>query len=80
MSHQNIQQPPLTPEGTREIAEGQAELLRRAEEQGVEPFDFDAAFGEGAEGESQHEIQQEVDEFLQTVRETRDMPSARSTE
>lgn len=80
MSQQNIKQPPLTPEREREAAEARAELLRRAEEQGVEPFDFNAAFGEGAEGQSQEEIQQEVDEFLRMMRETRDMPSARSFE
>lgn len=55
----------------REIAEVRAELLRRAEEQGVEPFDFDAALGEGAEGHSQEEIQREVDEFLRRVHEDR---------
>ena len=79
MSQQNIKEP-LTPEREREAAEALADLMRRAEEQGVEPFDFDAAFGEGAEGQSQEEIQQEVDEFLQMVRETRDMPSSRSIE
>ena len=80
MAHQNIQQPPLTPEREREIAEARAELERLAEEQGVKPFDFDAAFGEASEGQSQEEIQQEVDEFLRVVRETRDMPSTRSIE
>jgi len=53
MSQQNIKQPPRTPEREREIAMARTELLRRAEEQGVEPFDFDAALGEGAEGQSQ---------------------------
>jgi len=69
MSQQNIKQLPRTPEREREIAMARTELLRRAEEQGVEPFDFDAALGEGAEGQSQEEIQQEVDEFLRQVRE-----------
>lgn len=71
MSQQNNKQPPLTPERKREIAKARTRLLRRAKEQGVEPFDFDAAFGEGAEGQSQEEIQQEVDEFLRQVREDR---------
>ncbi|MDQ3255292.1 MAG: hypothetical protein M3R15_15565 [Acidobacteriota bacterium] len=80
MSQRNIKQPPLTPERERAAAEALADLMRRAEAQGVEPFDFDAAFGEGGEGQSQEEIRQEVDEFLQMVRETRDTSSARSFE
>ncbi len=52
MSQHNIKQ---TPEREREIAEARADLMRRAKEQGVEPFDFDAAFGEGWEGESQED-------------------------
>lgn len=80
MSQQNIKQPPLTPERESEATEARAELLRRAEEQGVKPFDFDAAFGEGSEGEPQEEIQQQVDEFLQMIRETRDIPAVRSFE
>ncbi len=80
MSQQNIKQPPTTPEREREIAKARADLMRHAEEQGVKPFDFDAAFGEGWEGESQEEIQREVDEFLRQVRETRDTPSNRSVE
>ncbi len=80
MSQRNLNQPPLAPEREREIVEARAELMRRAKEQGVEPFDFDAAFGEGAEGQSQDEIQREVDEFLRMVRETRDLPSTRGIE
>ena len=71
---------PIDIEQERETAEAHAELQQLVEAQGVKPFNFDQAFGEGAEGQSQEEIQQEVDEFLRMVRETRDMPSARSIE
>lgn len=72
MSQQNIIHPQLTPEREREAAEARAELLRRADEQGVEPLDFNAAFGEGTEGQSQEEVQREVDDFLQMQREWRE--------
>lgn len=72
MPQQKTIHPPPTPEREREIAEAHAELSRRAEEQGVEPFNFNAAFGEGAEGQSQEEIQREVDDFLRMRREWRE--------
>lgn len=71
---------PASADRERETAQARANMLDRARAQGVEPFDFDAAFGEGAEGQSQEEIQQEVDEFLRMIRETRDVPSTRSME
>lgn len=67
-------------ERERETAQALADLLDRARAQGVAPFDFDAAFGEAAEGQSQEEIQREVDEFLRMMREMRDVPSTRSFE
>lgn len=65
----------------REAAQALAELLARAEAEGVEPFNFDEAFGEGAEeGQSQEEIRREVDEFLAMLQEMREVPSNRSIE
>ncbi len=80
MAQQLLNQPPLTAEGEQEIAEARAELMRRAQEQGITPFDFDAALGEGADGQTQDQIRQEVDEFLRVVRETRDIPATGSIE
>ena len=80
MSKRNIKQPSVTPEREREIAEARAELERLAKEQGVKPLNFDEALGEGSDGQTQEEIQREVDEFLKLVRKTRDMPSRRFIE
>ncbi len=72
MSQQNTIYPQLTPEREREAAEARVELLRRADEQGVELLHFNASFNEGAEGQSQEEVQREVDDFLQMQREWRE--------
>jgi hypothetical protein len=76
MSKRKITQ--ATRERERDIAAARAELMRLAEEQGVKPFNFDEALGEGSGGQTQEEIQREVDEFLKLLRETRDLPSTRS--
>ena len=74
MAHQNIQQPPLTPEREREIAEARAELERLAEEQGVKPItNFDDLCGD-----PELTADFDVDVFLRQVREWRDTPSTRS--
>jgi hypothetical protein len=78
MAQKNVKQPHRTPEREREAAAARAELMRLAEEQGVKPFNFDEALGEGSDGQTQEEIQREVDEFLKWLRETRDLPSTRS--
>lgn len=58
-------------EREREIAQARAEHFARAEAEGVKPFDFDAALGEGSNRQTQEEIQAEVDEFLAMLREWR---------
>lgn len=81
MSQSNLKQPHRLPEAEHEAAEARAQLIHQAEAQGIAPFDFDAAFGEGAqEGLSSAENRREVDDFLETVREARDIVSARSIE
>jgi hypothetical protein len=65
-------------ERDRETAEARAELLRRAETQGVKPFDADEWRTEIETDQTPEEIRQEVDEFLSLIREVRDTPSARS--
>ncbi len=72
MSQQNIKQPPLTPERESEIAQARADLLRRAEEQGVKPI-IDFA---DLRGDSEFTAELDVDEFLRITRETRDTPSS----
>jgi hypothetical protein len=80
MSKRNIKRPTTTQERERETAEARAEVERLAAEQGIKPFNFDDALGEGSEGQTREEIQREVDDFLNLLRETRKMPSRRSLE
>jgi len=48
MSQRKLNQPPLTPEREREIAEARAELLRLAKEQGAKPAEtFEELLGDG---------------------------------
>jgi hypothetical protein len=65
-------------ERSRETSEARAELLRRAEAQGVKPFDADEWRAELETDQTPEEIRHEVDEFLSLIREMRDTPSARS--
>ena len=60
----------------REIEKARAEVLRRAEEQGVKPF---TSF-EDLTADSEMIADFDVDEFLRQVREDRDRPSTRSVE
>ncbi len=73
MSQRNIKHP-LTPEREREAAEARAELLRRAEEQGVKPFTSLEDFA----GDPELTADFDVDEFLRQVREDRARSSNRS--
>lgn len=61
-------------ERARETAEARADLERRATEQGVKPFTTLEDFA----GDPSLTADFDVDEFLRTVRETRDTPSNRS--
>lgn len=61
-------------ERERETAEARADLLRRAEAQGVKPFTSLEDFA----GDPSLTADFDVDDFLRTVRETRDKQSSRS--
>lgn len=65
-------------EATREIEEARADLERRADAQGVKPFDADEWRAEVETDQTPEEIRKEVDEFLGMLREWRDTPSRRS--
>ena len=71
-----INEVPIDAEREREIAEARAELLRRAEAQGVKPI----TSLEGLAGDPELTADFDVDEFLRQVREDRDRPSTRSVE
>lgn len=58
-------------EREREIVQARAEFFAHVEAEGIQPFDFDAALGEGSDGQTQEEIRAEVDEFLEMLREWR---------
>ena len=60
----------------RDPAEARAELLRRAEVQGVKPI----ASIENLAGDPEMRVDFDVDEFLRQVREDRDRPSGRRAE
>jgi hypothetical protein len=67
---------PIDANREREIAEARAELLRRAEAQGVKPI----TSLEDLAGDPEMTADFDVDEFLHQVREDRDRPSTRSME
>ena len=75
MTKRNIQNR-TEEERARESAEARADLLRRAEAQGVKPFTTPSEFG----GEPEMTADFDVEEFLRQVRADRDRPSNRSTE
>ncbi len=62
----------------RETAQARAELQRRADAQGVKPFDANEWRAELETSQKPEEIAQEVDEFLSMLREWRDAPPTRS--
>jgi hypothetical protein len=65
-------------ERARETADARADLQRRADAQGVKPFDADEWRAELEINQTPEEVRQEVDEFLSMLREWRDTPSRRS--
>lgn len=67
---------PADVENERATAEARADLLRRAEAQGVKPFTAPEDFA----GDPELTADFDVDEFVRAVREWRDTPSARSME
>ena len=67
---------PIDANREREIAEARAELLRRAEAQGVKPI----TSLEDLAGDPEMTADFDVDEFLHQVREDRDRPSTGSME
>lgn len=75
MSQQNLKQP-QTPEREHEAAKARAELMLRAESQGVKPFTSLEQFA----GDPELTADFDVDEFLRQVREDRDRTSSRRIE
>lgn len=71
-----ITETPTEPDRDSNAAKARAELLRRAELQGVKPFTSLEDFA----GEPELTADFNVDEFLRQVREDRDRPSGRSVE
>jgi hypothetical protein len=71
-----ITQTPTEPDSDHEAAKARAELLRRAEAQGVKPLTSLEDFA----GDPELTADFDVDEFLRQVREDRDRPSGRSIE
>ncbi len=71
-----ITKTPIEPDRDHEAAKARAELLRRAEVQGVKPFTSLEDFA----GDPDLTADFDVDEFLHQVREDRDRPSGRSVE
>jgi hypothetical protein len=67
---------PIDADREREITESRAEVLRRAEAQGVKPF----RSLEDLKGDPEMVDDFDVDEFLRQVHEDRDRPSTRSVE
>jgi hypothetical protein len=65
---------PIDADRERDIAEARADLLRRAEAQGVKPV----TSLEDLAGDQEMTADFDVDEFLRQVREDRDRPSTRS--
>lgn len=65
-------------ERERETAKAYADLLRRAEAEGVKPFSFEEWKAEFETNQTPEEIRREVDEFLSMLREVRGTPSNRS--
>lgn len=75
MSRTNLTPHDMT-ERERETTEARADLLRRAEAQGITPFTSLDDFA----GDPELVADFDVDEFLRQVREDRDRPSTRSVE
>jgi hypothetical protein len=67
---------PIDADRERELEMARAELLRRAEVQGVKPF----TSLEDLKGDPEMVADFDVDEFLRQVREQREQPSTRSME
>jgi hypothetical protein len=76
MSNNTITQTPIEPDRDHEAAKARADLLHRAEVQGVKPFTSLEDFA----GDSELTADFDVDEFLSQVREDRERPSGRSLE
>jgi hypothetical protein len=74
MSKRNIKQSATAQEREQEAAEARAELERQAAEQGIKPATcFEDLLGPET-GQTQEEIQAEVDDFLRMLREWRSEP------
>jgi hypothetical protein len=71
-----ITEPPIEADRERSIAEARADLLRRAEAQGIKPI----TSIEDLAGNPEMTADFDVDEFLRQIREERDRPSTRSLE
>ena len=71
-----ITETPIEPDRNHEAAKARADLLRRAEAQGVKPFTSLEDFA----GDPELTADFDVDEFLRQVREDRDRPSGRNVE
>ncbi len=71
-----IPETPIKADRDHEIAKARADLLRRAELQGVKPF----TSLDDLAGDPELTADFDVDEFLRQVREDRDRPSQRTVE
>lgn len=71
-----ITETPIEPDRDHEAAKARADLLCRAEAQGVKPFTSLEDFA----GDPELTADFETDEFLRRVREDRDRPSGQSVE
>jgi hypothetical protein len=71
-----VTESPIDADREREIAKAQAEIMRRAEAQGIKPFTSLEDFG----GDPEITADFDVDEFLRQVRQDRDQISTRKAE
>lgn len=71
-----ITEPLIEADRERAIAKARADLLSRAEAQGIKPI----TSPKGLAGDPEMTVDFDVDEFLRQVREDRDRPSTRSVE
>jgi hypothetical protein len=75
MSHPNTYEPIDDAERARETAEARADMERRAEAEGVRPFDADEWRADLETDQTPDETRREVDDFLSMLREWRDTPA-----
>ena len=80
MIQSNLTPHPAEDKRADETARARAEFERRAEKQGVRPFDPGEWLAEPETNQSPEEVRREVDEFLVMLREWRHTPSRRGAD